>query len=44
VVADREIPLRSLIEADPYAPMLTDDRPVNEYYFLRRQLRRLARN
>jgi spermidine synthase len=31
-----EIPLQTLIDADPQAPMLTDDRPVNEYYFLRR--------
>ncbi len=31
-----EVPLRKLIDADPNAPALTDDRPVNEYYFLRR--------
>ncbi|HYL79138.1 MAG TPA: fused MFS/spermidine synthase [Bryobacteraceae bacterium] len=31
-----EMPLRTLIDADPGAPVLTDDRPVNEYYFLRR--------
>jgi hypothetical protein len=31
-----EMPLRKLIDADPSAPVLTDDRPVNEYYFLRR--------
>jgi hypothetical protein len=30
-----EMPLRKLIDADPSAPALTDDRPVNEYYFLR---------
>ena len=30
-----EMPLRKLIDADPGAPALTDDRPVNEYYFLR---------
>jgi predicted membrane-bound spermidine synthase len=30
-----EMPLRILIDADPSAPVLTDDRPVNEYYFLR---------
>ncbi len=35
-----EIPLRTLIDAAPQAPMLTDDRPVNEYYFLRRTFRR----
>ena len=39
-VLDREIPLANLIGADSAAPVLTDDRPVNEYYFLRR--RRLA--
>jgi spermidine synthase len=32
---DGEMPLRQLIEADRGAPELTDDRPVNEYYFLR---------
>jgi hypothetical protein len=31
-----EIPLAKLIAADPRAPVLTDDRPVNEYYLLRR--------
>ena len=31
-----EMPLRKLIDGDPSAPALTDDRPVNEYYFLRR--------
>lgn len=30
-----EMPPRKLIDADPSAPALTDDRPVNEYYFLR---------
>jgi spermidine synthase len=30
-----EMPLRKLIDTDPGAPALTDDRPVNEYYFLR---------
>jgi hypothetical protein len=35
-VIHREVPLRKLFEADPLAPILTDDRPVNEYYFLRR--------
>lgn len=33
-----EMPIRKLIDADPAAPVLTDDRPVNEYYFLRRLL------
>jgi spermidine synthase len=38
-----EISLQSLIDADPHAPMLTDDRPVNEYYFLRRTFRQTIR-
>jgi spermidine synthase len=42
VVVKQEIRLESLIQADPHAPMLTDDRPVNEYYFLR-HLRRPVR-
>jgi hypothetical protein len=33
-----EMTLRDLIDADPGAPTLTDDRPVNEYYFLRQLL------
>jgi len=33
-----EMRLRDLIAADPGAPVLTDDRPVNEYYFLRQLL------
>jgi hypothetical protein len=37
-VVDKEVPLGSLIAADSAAPVLTDDRPVNEYYFLRRHL------
>jgi hypothetical protein len=36
VVLNRERSLKDLIEADPHAPLLTDDRPVNEYYLLRR--------
>lgn len=31
-----EVSIDSLIALDPNAPALTDDRPVNEYYFLRR--------
>jgi spermidine synthase len=30
-----EMALRQLIDGDPNAPVLTDDLPVNEYYFLR---------
>jgi predicted membrane-bound spermidine synthase len=33
-----EMTLRDLIDADPGAPVLTDDRPVNEYYFVRQLL------
>ena len=33
-----EIALRQLIDGDTNAPVLTDDRPVNEYYFLRESL------
>lgn len=31
----REIPLEQLIQKDPTAPAMVDDRPVNEYYYLR---------
>ncbi|HXY53046.1 MAG TPA: hypothetical protein VEM40_00045 [Nitrospirota bacterium] len=31
-----EIPIQLVINSYPNAPVLTDDRPVNEYYFLRR--------
>jgi len=31
----RELSLERLIERDPNAPAMTDDRPVNEYYYLR---------
>ncbi|HET8945929.1 MAG TPA: hypothetical protein VFQ07_03005, partial [Candidatus Polarisedimenticolia bacterium] len=34
----REVPIDDLVAGDPEAPTLTDDRPVNEYYFLRRTL------
>jgi spermidine synthase len=35
-VLDREIQLASLIEEDPGVPALADDRPINEYFLLRR--------
>ncbi len=35
-VLDRERRIEDLIHGDPSAPLLTDDRPVNEYYLLRR--------
>jgi len=34
----REIPLEQLIAAAPRTPALQDDRPINEYYLLRRKL------
>jgi spermidine synthase len=36
-VISHELPLSALIEQDPNAPALQDDRPVNEYYLLRRR-------
>jgi spermidine synthase len=41
-VLSQETPAGRLIALAPYAPSLTDDRPVNEYYFLRRTLASLA--
>ncbi len=38
-VLRQEMPVESLIALDPQAPVLEDDRPVNEYYLLRRLLR-----
>jgi spermidine synthase len=35
-VIGNEIPLPALLQADPAAPAIGDNRPVNEYYFLRR--------
>ena len=35
-VLQREIKIDDIIAKSPEAPALTDDRPVNEYYFLRR--------
>jgi predicted membrane-bound spermidine synthase len=36
VVLNREIPIDKLIAAAPRAPALRDDRPMNEYFILRR--------
>ena len=38
LVLSQEIPLRNLIAPSPGIPAMQDDRPVNEYYFLRRRL------
>jgi len=35
-VLNGEIPLDSLIQQDPEVPALADDRPINEYFLLRR--------
>ena len=35
----QEIPMEKLLNAAPNAPALSDDRPVNEYYVVRRWLR-----
>jgi spermidine synthase len=35
-ISEKEVLLKSVIDMDPEAPVLSDDRPVNEYYFLRR--------
>jgi hypothetical protein len=36
IVLGSERPVQDLIQEDPSAPLLTDDRPVNEYFLLRR--------
>jgi spermidine synthase len=38
VILKQEIPIDTIIALDPNAPSLTDDRPINEYYFLRRRM------
>jgi spermidine synthase len=38
-----EVPLDELIQADPGTPALSDDRPITEYYDLRRRSRRFER-
>jgi spermidine synthase len=35
-ILDREKKIQDLVQGAPSAPLLTDDRPVNEYYLLRR--------
>jgi len=35
-VLDQELPLDDMIRQDPAVPALQDDRPINEYYLLRR--------
>jgi spermidine synthase len=36
----REVPVQGLIAASPQTPPLTDNRPLNEYYIVRKWLRR----
>ncbi len=38
LVLERELPLETLIAVAPDVPALQDDRPINEYFFLRRML------
>ena len=42
-VLEGELSLEALVAADPRAPALQDDRPVNEYYLVRRALGRSGR-
>ncbi|NNN06194.1 MAG: fused MFS/spermidine synthase [Elusimicrobia bacterium] len=39
-ILSRELPLDELLRAYPSVPALDDDRPFNEYFFLRRELAR----
>jgi hypothetical protein len=39
LVLRREISVQNLLRLDPQAPVLSDDRPVNEYYLLRSTFR-----
>jgi spermidine synthase len=41
---EQELPLDKLIALSPKTPALTDDRPINEYYVVRRTLRRWRRS
>ena len=38
VVLSQEVPIAGVIALAPAAPTLADDRPVNEYFFVRRLL------
>jgi hypothetical protein len=37
-VLSRELPLEAMIASAPFVPALQDDRPLNEYFLLRRTL------
>ena len=36
---ERELPIDQLVAASPATPALSDDRPINEYYLVRKELR-----
>ena len=36
---DRELPIDQLVAASPATPALSDDRPINEYYLVRKEMR-----
>jgi hypothetical protein len=38
VLLQNEVPIKAIIALDSNAQSITDDRPVNEYYFLRRKM------
>jgi hypothetical protein len=40
-VLEREISISDITAKSPAAPALTDDRPINEYYFLRHYRQRV---
>jgi hypothetical protein len=39
LVLARGLQIQDLVQGDPSAPLLTDDRPVNEYYLLRQTIK-----
>jgi hypothetical protein len=43
-VLQNEVPIETLIAPSPATPALRDDRPINEYYALRRRLRHWRRH
>ncbi len=44
VMLEREVNVDDIIAKSPATPALTDDRPINEYYFLRHKHRRTERS
>jgi hypothetical protein len=41
---EQEVSLDAIIAKSPATPALTDDRPINEYYFLRHRRQRRAQS